>query len=90
MEYQKESWEIYKERLISYEYTEEQIAEVEKIRTELEYMSPEQFDFLVKQGVIKRTAKLKKLRSLFTDGEKVYYLNHFSKSYNYCGIFNNE
>lgn len=92
MEYVREEWNIYKERLISYGYSLEQIAEAEKIRNSdnFEYISFEQFDMLFRQGVVKRTRKLRKPRSLYTDGDKIYYLEHFSKKYEWCGHFINE
>jgi len=88
----KQSWEEYKERLISYEYTEEQIAEVARVRNSdsFEHMTFEQFDLLFRQGIIKRSAKLKKPRNLFTDGQTVLYLSHYHKKYVECGFFINE
>lgn len=87
----KQNWIDYKERLISYGYNEEQLQEVERIRTTYEYMTFEQFDFLFRQGIIKRTAKLRKPRNLFlSEGGVVYFLSHYHKSYVSCGHFINE
>jgi general stress protein 26 len=82
--YKRIDWEDYKQMLERYGYTEEQIADVKSIRENpnYEYMSPEQFRFLHLNGIIKRTRKLKKLRTLLTDGDKVYYLEHYFKRYN--------
>jgi hypothetical protein len=90
--YKRIDWEDYKEMLERYGYTEEQISAVKEIRenTNYEYMSPEQFRFLHLNGIIKRTRKLKKLRTLLTDGSRVYYLDHYSRSYAFCGYFLNE
>jgi adenylate cyclase class IV len=92
MEYQREDWSTYKNRLIFYGYSDEQLAEIEKIRNseEFEHMTFEQFDLLFRQGIIKRTAKLKKKRNLFTNGDTVLYLSHYHKAYVNCGYFINE
>ena len=74
----KMEWNKYKERLIHYGYTEEQINEIKKVREseDFEYMTKEQYDYLVSVGVLVRTRKLKKPRSLFTDGKVVFALGY--------------
>jgi hypothetical protein len=91
-EYKRIDWEDYKQMLERYGYTEEQIENVKSIRENpnYEYMSPEQFRFLHLNGIIKRTRKLKKLRTYLTDGDKVYYLDHYYKQYNHAGYFLND
>ena len=88
----KMDWNKYKERLIHYGYNEEEIAEIKKVREseDFEYMTKEQFDYLVSIGVLVRTRKLKKPRSLFTDGKQVLYLDSYFKRYNYCAFFAEE
>ena len=92
-EYKRIDWEDYKEMLERYGYTEEQISAVKEIRENpnYEYMSPEQFRFLHLNGIIKRTRKLKKLRTYLVDLEgKVLYLDHYYKRYNHAGYFIND
>lgn len=86
----REDWEKYKSRLESFNYTEEQVESVRLIRESFEHMTFEQFDLLFRQGIIKRKAKLKKPRNLFTDGETVLYLSHYHKKYVECGEFINQ
>lgn len=88
--FKKHNWQEYKEMLEGFGYDESQIAEIEKIRNNFEEITKDQFDFLVQAGVITRTRKLKKIRTLFTDEKKVYYLDHYEKKYCWCGIFNEE
>ena len=92
MNFIKHNWEDYKKRLINFGYTKEQINEIKKIRegSDFEYMTKEQFDYLVSIGVLVRTRKLKKPRSLFTDGKQVLYLDSYFKRYNYCAFFAEE
>lgn len=91
-EYTKINWEIYKEFLIKLNYTQEQIENVYLIREnpENEIMSPEQFDFLFQQGIIKRTQKLKKKRTLLVFDDKIWYLSHYHRRYVWCGYFVND
>lgn len=91
-QFERYDWNTYKEMLEKFNYTEEQISAVKEIRENPEYelMSPEQFDFLWRQGVIKRTRKLKKPRSLIVVGDKIMYLEHYEKRYCWCGEFVNE
>jgi hypothetical protein len=88
MEYIRESWSQYSERLKSYDYTQEQIEAVRIVREEAEQVPNEMFDELVRLGVIERTRKLKKKRSLYVlqDG-KIVYLEHFNKQLEWCGYF---
>ena len=91
-EFVRYPWEQYKEMLEKFNYNEEQIIEVQKIREnpEIEEITKDQFDFLVQTKIISRTRKLKKIRTLYTDGDKIYYLEHFNKRYEWCGAFVNE
>lgn len=90
MEY-KETWEKYKERLKTYDYTEEQIEAVKIIRETYEPCEFEQFKELHKQGVVYRTIKLKKPRHLYVSEDgKFYYLSHYYKSYMFIGFFKTE
>ena len=59
------SWEEYKSMLEHFGYSQEEIENVRLIREnpENEIMSPEQFDFLFQQGILKSTQKLKKKRT---------------------------
>ena len=90
MEYIRESWDQYSERLKSYDYTQEQIDAVRIVREEAEQVPNEMFDELVRLGVIERTRKLKKKRrSLYVleDDNHVYYLEHHFHKYQWCGYF---
>lgn len=89
-EHKRYGWQEYKEMLENFGYTEEQIAAVKEIRETAEEITKAQFDFLVQTKIISRTRKLKKIRTLYTDGDKIYYLEHFNKRYEWCGIFINE
>ena len=85
------NWEQYKSMLEHFGYSELEILAVKEIRQNLELMPWEMYQELIKQGVLVRTQKLKKPRSLYVsvDG-KVLYLNHFYKKYNYCARFKDE
>jgi hypothetical protein len=91
MEYIREDWKAYSERLKSYDYTDEEISNVRVIREDAEQIPNDMFDELVRQGVIKRTRKLKKKRSLYVlqDG-KIYYAEHWNKRMEWCGYFKDE
>ena len=91
-EYIKIDWLHYKEFLIKLNYTQEDIENVRLIREnpENEIMSPEQFDFLFQQGIIKRTQKLKKKRTLLVFDDKIWYLSHYHRRYVWCGYFIND
>jgi hypothetical protein len=91
MEYKKESWENYKERLISYDYTEEQLEAVKQTIDNSEHCPDEQFKELVAQGVITRIAKVKKKRNYYvTDDGEFVFLNHFNKRFEVAGKFKEE
>ena len=89
MNYLKEKWGDYKIRLESYGYTIPQLIEVQKIREnpEIEEITKDQYDFLVQTGIISRTRKLKKIRTMYVFEDKVWYLEHFSHRYEYLGFF---
>jgi len=89
-EFKRIPWNEYKEILEKIGYSEEQIFNVQETRESLDYMSAEQFRFLFLSGVIKRTAKVKKLRCYYTDGQDIFYLNHYNKSFEKAGFFINE
>ena len=85
------SWEEYKSMLEHFGYSEEEISAVKEIRQNLELMPWEMYQELIKQGVLVRTQKLKKPRSLYVSGDgKILYLNHKYKKYNYCARFKDE
>lgn len=88
-EFKRIPWNEYKERLISFGYDQDQILEVKKIRenTEIGEITWEQFRFLFLNGILKRTRKLKKIRTLYVFDDKVWYLDHFVKAYRYCAEF---
>ena len=85
-----ENWQDYKERLLSYGYTEEELPFIKQAREEYEHCPFEMFKELVSQGHIIRTAKTKKPRNVFTNGIDFVYLNHFNKRFEVCGKFKNE
>ena len=90
-EYTRYNWQEYKEMLQKFNYTEEQIASVKEIRETAEEVTKDQYDFLVQTGIISRTRKLKKIRTMYVIDNKVWYLEHFSHRYEYLGFFvNNE
>ena len=86
------NWEQYKSMLEHFGYSEDEISAVKDIREnpENEIMSPEQFDFLFQQGIIKRTQKLRKKRTLLVFGDKIWYLSHYHRRYVWCGYFLND
>ena len=88
-EFKRIPWNEYKEILERLNYSEEQIEWVKEVREQYDYMSAEQFRFLFLSGVIKRTAKVKKPRCYYTDGEDIVYLNHYNKSFEKVGFFIN-
>lgn len=92
MNYLKEKWGDYRIRLESYGYTIPQLIEVQKIREnpEIEEITKDQYDFLVQTGIISRTRKLKKIRTMYVFDSKVWYLDHYSKAYCYCATFTDE
>lgn len=90
-EFVRYNWKEYKEMLERYDYTEEQLEAVRLIRETAEEVTKDQYDFLVQTGIISRTRKLKKIRTLYVFEDKVWYLEHFSHRYEYLGFFvNNE
>lgn len=82
----RHTWEEYKEYLERKGYSAEEIERVKEVRN-LEEITKEQFDYLVSVGVIERTRKLKKIRSLFVKDNFILYLDHYHRKYNYCGFF---
>ena len=89
-EFTRYEWQEYKEMLERYDYTEEQLEAVRLIRETAEEVTKDQYDFLVQTGIISRTRKLKKIRTLYVFEDKVWYLCHFNKRYEWCGQFINE
>ena len=89
-EFVRYDWEKYKEMLEKFDYTEEQLEAVRLIRETAEEVTKDQYDFLVQTGIISRTRKLKKIRTLYVFEDKVWYLCHFNKRYEWCGQFINE
>ena len=86
-EYTRYNWQEYKEMLERYDYTEEQLEAVRLIRETAEEITKDQYDFLVQTGIISRTRKLKKIRTMYVIDNKVWYLEHFSHRYEYLGFF---
>ena len=87
-EFKRYDWEEYVNKiLLKLDYSQEQIDEIKDIRENWEVMTAEQFRFLFLAGIIKRTAKLKKIRTLYTDGVTVLYLNHYNKRFEQAGYF---
>lgn len=89
----KQPWEIYSERLINWGFTEEELEVIKEVREsgEYEHCSFEQFQELWKQGIVKRTVKLRKQRNLFVCGEgKFWYFNMYNKKWEYIGHFKTE
>ena len=86
-EFKRIPWNKYKKILERFSYDETQILEVEKTRESLDYMSAEQFRFLFLSGVVKRLIKVKKPRCYYTDGEDIFYLNHYNKKFEKVGLF---
>ena len=85
------NWNDYKSMLEHFGYNEQEISAVKEIRENYELMSWEMYQELIKQGVLVRTQKLKKKRSLYVSEDgKVLYLNHKYKKYNYCAMFRDE
>ena len=89
MEYKKEDWESYSDRLKTYKYTDDEILAVKIVREGAEQIPNDMFDELVKQGVIERTRKLKKKRTLYIleNDNRIYYLEHHFHNYQWCGKF---
>lgn len=68
------------------DYSQEQLDNVRKVRTEWQHMSFEQYQFLFTHGAINRFVKLKTPRNLFVCSEgKIHYLNHYRKWYQCIG-----
>ena len=89
-EFTRFNWEQYKEMLEKYDYTQEQVESIREIRETAEQITKDQYDFLVQTGIISRTRKLKKIRTMYVIDNKVWYLCHFNKRYEWCGEFVNE
>lgn len=91
-EFRRYDWEEYKEYLINLGYSDDEISAVKEIREnpEIEKMTSEQFRYLFLAGIIKRTRKLRKPRTLFVIDDKVWYLEHYNRKFCYCGYFKTE
>lgn len=90
-QFERESWEDYKKRLESFGYTEEQIDNVAIKRNTLEVMEWDMYQELLKQGILVRTRKLKKPRSLYVQEDgKILYLCHYKKDWQWCSKFKEE
>lgn len=88
----KEKIEDYLKRLKSYEYTEEQLEAVKEFRESAEHLPWEQYRFLLEQRLLNRSRKLKKIRNLYykEEDEKIYYLNHYYKRYEWIATFHSD
>ena len=80
----------YKEHLLKRGFNKEDIRQILEQRSGMDYCSVEMFNELVKQGVVKRTRKLRNNRTLYVNSDGcVMYLDYYWKKYNYCGYFIN-
>jgi len=85
-----ESTEKYIEKLKSMDYTQQQIDEVIKFRSEADIMPFDMFTELWRnQKIVQRKAKLKTPRNILVVGDELFYLNHYNKKYELCGEFKN-
>ena len=81
---------IYRERLIKFGYSEEDINTALEFRDSCQHMTFEQFTQLHLSGVIKRMVKLKQKRNIYLDESgDLFYLNDYNKKYEQCGKWNN-
>lgn len=83
-------WEDYEMSLIKNGFTPDEINEVKKVREsdEYEHCNFEVFNALLEQGVVVRTAKLKKPRNLYVNKEGQFlYFNSYKKAWYYVGYF---
>lgn len=81
----------YLKKLLSFNYSKEQLDNVETVMSSYEHCTYEQFKELVKTKTVFRTRKLKKPRNLYVCEEgKFWYLDHYYKRYNYCGYFKDD
>ena len=87
----KEQNKEYKERLISYGYTEEEATEAITFRDSCEHMPWEMYQMLFEQKQLIRKCKLKKIRNLYVDEESnIWYLNHFNRKFQIMAEFKSE
>lgn len=85
-----QSIEEYTERLKRYNYSEEEINYVIDFKENSAHLPFEQYEHLFKNNLIKRVAKLRKVRNLFFKDDKIWYLNHHHKKYEVVGEFYTE
>ena len=87
----KEQNKEYKERLITYGYTEEEATEAITFRDSCEHMPWEMYQMLFEQKQLIRIVKLKKIRNLFVDQNGcINYLNHHRRKYQVMAKFQTE
>ena len=87
-EFVRYSWEQYNELLKKYDYNEEQILAVYEIRENYDYMTSDQFRFLLLSGTIKRLIKNKKPRNYYVNEQgEIFSLNHYLKGFVKAGYF---
>ena len=80
----------YLKKLLSFNYSKEQLDNVKTVLSTYEHCTFEQFKELVKLKTVFRTRKLKKPRNLYVCEEgKFWYLCHYSRQFRYCGFFKN-
>lgn len=84
-------WGQYKEMLEKFNYNEEQIESVQKIRESYDLMTADQFRFLLLSGTIKRLIKNKKPRNYYVNEQgEIFSLNHHLKEFVKAGYFKEE
>lgn len=88
----KENIKDYLKRLKDWGYTEEQLKAVEEFREnpDVSHMTWEQYLFFRENKLIQSSRRLKKPRNLYVFENKIWYLSHYHKQYNYCAWFPNE
>lgn len=87
----KQRWEEYEKILTKLDYTPEEIEVVKEIREGCDLCPYEQFRELFLQGIIIRTAKVKKPRNYFVnESGEFLYLNHRNRRYEIAGVFKEE
>lgn len=87
----KQEIEDYLKRLKEqFDYTEEQLESVREFRQNAEHLPWEQYRFLLEQRLLNRSRKLKKVRNLYFKDEKIYYLNHYNKTYEWIATFHSD
>ena len=84
--------EVYLEKSSIKNLPQEVKVEIVRVRNSYAYMSPEQFRELhTTIGIVQRTRKLKKPRTLWVCPEgKIWYFCFYTQAFQYCGYFKDE